>query len=119
MYVDLERQGYDLRGPGSEVIMSFRTLLTVGALSLIAAGCASSGVVPIGDGVYLISKKSIGCGFASAESIKADLYKEANEFCAERKKEIHTVDVIANDGIPAVRCANAELHYTCVDAPTR
>jgi hypothetical protein len=97
--------------------MTLRTLVAIGALSLIAAGCASSGVVSIGDGVYLISKKSIGCGFASAESIKADLYKEANEFCAGRKKEIRTVDVIANDGIPMVRCANAELHFTCVDAP--
>jgi len=96
--------------------MTMSTRFAVGVLSLITAGCASSGVVPIGDGVYLVSKKSIGCGFASAESIKADLYKEANEFCAERKKEIHTVEVIAHDGIPAVRCANAELHFTCVDA---
>jgi hypothetical protein len=83
------------------------------------AGCASSGVVPTGDGVYLLSKKSIGCGFASAESIKADLYKEANQFCVEQKKDIRTVDVVANDGIPFARCANAELHFRCVDSGSR
>jgi hypothetical protein len=70
----------------------------------------------MGESKYIISKKSVGCGFSSGEGTKVDLYKEAGEFCAERKKELKTVDAIARDGVPFVRCASAELQFQCVDA---
>jgi len=86
-------------------------------LALVLTGCViSSGVVPIGQGIYMLSKKSAGCGFSSAEGTKADLYVEANAFCAEQKKQIETVNAIARDGVPFVRCASAELQFRCVDA---
>ena len=87
-------------------------------LALLLAGCASTGIVPIGQDTYMLTKKSPACGFASAEGTKADLYLEANAFCAERKKQIQTVEAIARDGVPFVRCASAELHFRCVDEDT-
>ena len=85
-------------------------------LALTLTGCVSSGVVPIGQGTYMLSKKSPGCGFSSAEGTKADLYIEANAFCAEQKKQIETVNAITRDGVPFVRCASAEIQFRCVDA---
>ena len=80
---------------------------------LLLAACAS-GVVPTGEDTYLVTRKSPGCGFASAEGTKADLYKDANEFCKKSGKVVQTIDVVARDGVPFVRCASAELNFQCV-----
>ncbi len=92
--------------------------ITLGILILILTGCSSSGVVPIGEGVFIISKKSVGCGFSSGEGTKIDLYKEANTFCEEKNRELITVEAIARDGVPFVRCASAELKFKCIEKPT-
>lgn len=81
---------------------------------LVVTGC-STGVVPMGQGTYLLTKKSAGCGFSSAEGTKSDLYVEANEFCKIKQKEVKTVEVVARDGVPFVRCASAELQFQCVE----
>ncbi|MGH8397585.1 MAG: hypothetical protein ACRETA_04990 [Gammaproteobacteria bacterium] len=65
---------------------------------LFLAGCASTGVVQTGDNVYMISKESPGCGFASADSAMAEVYKEANAFCSEKGKAIKTVSAEAKHG---------------------
>jgi hypothetical protein len=44
-------------------------------------GCASSGPVPIGKDTYMISKQSAGGAFVSSGSVKADVFREANQFC--------------------------------------
>jgi hypothetical protein len=82
------------------------------------SACASTGVVPIGQGVYMLTKKSAACGFASAEGTMSDLYKEAGAYCATKGLEIATVEAIPRDGVPLVRCASAELHFKCV-TPTQ
>jgi hypothetical protein len=90
---------------------------TIVALSVVflLSSCASTGVVPIGDNTYMLSKKSAGCGFSSAEGTKSDLYIEANAYCAKQNKEIETVNANARDGVPFVRCASAELQFRCVN----
>lgn len=85
------------------------------AITLFAAGCVSSGVVPTDGDAYMLTKKSPGCGFSSAEGVKADIYAEANDFCTGKGRRVRTVDVIARDGVPFVRCASAELHFRCID----
>jgi hypothetical protein len=94
--------------------MRFSVLLNLISATILSS-CASSGVVPMGEGKYILSKKSAGCGFSSGEGTKVDLYKEAGEFCAERKKEVKAVDAVSRDGVPFVRCASAELQFQCVD----
>jgi len=92
--------------------------IVFGILIFILTGCSSTGVVPIGEGTFIISKKSAGCGFSSGEGTKIDLYKEANAYCEKKNKELTTVEAIARDGVPFVRCASAELKFKCVEKST-
>ena len=92
-----------------------KLILILSALFIIS--CTSTGVVPIGSGTYMISKKAAGCGFSSAEGTKADLYIEANQYCMQNQKQLETVNVVTRDGVPFVRCASAELQFRCVKAP--
>jgi len=85
-------------------------ILIVVALS----ACASTGIIPTGDGVYMVSKESPGCGFASADDALAQVYKEANAYCSGQGKKLETVSVDNLHGIPFVRCAEADLHFRCV-----
>lgn len=85
------------------------------ALAVTLTACGSTGVVPMGEGRYIVTKKSAGCGFSSGEGTKVDLYREAGEFCATLRKEPKTIEAVARDGVPFVRCASAELQFQCVD----
>lgn len=75
-------------------------------------GCASTGVIPVGDGVFMIAKKS-ATTTGTGGQVKADLYKEANAYCKQQGKELETIDVTGVDGRPFVRTASAELRFRC------
>lgn len=81
---------------------------------VLMAGCASTGVVPVGEDTYMLAKTSAACGFRSSSGTKAKLYEEAGAFCRKQGKQVETVDVTGKDGIPFARCASAELHFRCV-----
>jgi hypothetical protein len=83
-------------------------------LSLLLAGCASSGVVPADRGTYLITKQSAAGIFGTPEGVKLDIYKEANEFCARKGQAVETVDVEAQHAVPFVHEGSATLHFKCV-----
>ena len=62
-----------------------KELFKISVLFIILAiftGCASSGVIPMDNGVYYISKSNarVGMGPPSPDTISA-VYKEANDFC--------------------------------------
>lgn len=79
----------------------------------LIAGCASTGVVPMDDDTYSVAKRSAQVGFGPADSAKADIYKEANEFCAREGKKVKTVDLqTTNSGF--ARPASALLQFRCV-----
>ena len=82
--------------------------------SLLLASCSSTGIIPIGKGEYMVSKTSAGGGFVSAAGTKAELYKEANAFCAKTGKVIETIKITGKDGRVFVRSASAELQFRCV-----
>jgi hypothetical protein len=48
----------------------------------------------------------------------ADLYREANAFCAEQKKQFVKINVTEQDNKPFVRLANAKLEFRCVTEGT-
>ena len=79
----------------------------------ILVGCASSGVIPVGDGVYMVSKHS-ATTFASGDSQKVAVYREATAYCTREGKTLATVDTAAQHGVIAYRAASAELHFRCV-----
>lgn len=82
----------------------------------LLAGCASSGVIPIGEGVMMLTKKGAGGVITPGTEVLADLYKEANSYCEQQKKQIQTVSSTSENAIPFVRFSSAELHFRCVSA---
>jgi hypothetical protein len=54
-----------------------KALVVVGT-TLILCGCASSGIVPMDRGTYLITKRSGQVGIGAPVGSKAQVYKEAN-----------------------------------------
>ena len=80
---------------------------------LVLAGCSSTGVVSTGSDTYMVAKSGGGPGASGAE-MSADLYREANAFCAEQKKQFVRINVTEQDNKPFVRLANSKLEFRCV-----
>lgn len=91
-----------------------RVTLTLVAITAMLSGCASTGVVPADHGVYIISKQSAAGIFGTPEGVKADIYAEANEFCARMNKGVETVKVEAKNAVPFARQGSATLQFKCV-----
>jgi hypothetical protein len=90
-----------------------RLRVLAGAALLVGAGCSSTGVVPMDKDTYMVSTKNVKVGFVSADEEKADVYRQANEFCGKQGKQVETVKI---DMTPsgALRQASASLQFRCV-----
>ena len=90
--------------------------MTVIILSaLLITGCASSsGVVPVGDGTYMISASEKGFD-TTGSRVKADALKEANEYCLSKGKSIETVKSTQKDMVPFRSDAQAEVQFKCIE----
>jgi hypothetical protein len=89
-----------------------RYLLITTVMALV--GCTSTGVVPMDKDTYMVSKRSAQVGFGPPVASKADVYREANEFCAKQEKKVETIDFQGtNSGLG--RPASASLQFRCVD----
>ena len=76
--------------------------------------CASTGIVPMDKGTYIVSKRSAQAGFGPPVGAKADVYQEANEFCKKQNKEVETVDFqMSNSGF--AKPGSVSLQFRCVD----
>ena len=65
----------------------------------IMVGCASTSVVPMDDDLYIIAKRSAQVGFGPPDGVKADVYKEANEFCFKENQQVETINLqVTNSG---------------------
>lgn len=63
---------------------------------------------------YMIAKRSAQVGFGPADSVKADIYQEANAFCAKGNKQLETVKLeMTNSGFG--RPASASLQFRCAN----
>jgi hypothetical protein len=81
------------------------------AVSLSA--CASTGIVPMDKGTYLIAKKSPQVGFGPPIEIKGEAYTEANDFCAKDGKNVETLKLEeTNSGF--AKAAAVSLEFRCV-----
>ncbi len=88
-----------------------RYLFVTCVLGLVA--CASTGIVPMNSGTYLIAKKSPQVGFGPPIGIKGEVYSEANEFCAKDGKFVETLKLEeTNSGF--ARAAAVSLEFRCV-----
>ncbi len=90
----------------------------IGKVSLLTAlvllGCATStGVVPIGAGVYYITIQSPQVSFGPPVSQKAEAYKQANEFCGSNNAAFEQVDIKEVNQIFG-RHGSVQLSFKCV-----
>ena len=92
--------------------MKTHTLISIFVL-LVLTACASSGPVPIGRDTYMITKQS-STGFHSGASVKADIYREANEYCVKQGLQFQPVRENTKDGVPGYAFANAEVVFRCL-----
>jgi hypothetical protein len=94
--------------------MTTRSVIVALVALLVLSGCASTGVVPVGDGVYMISKQSAAGIFGTPAGVEADIYRQANAFCAARNQVLQTVDVQTQNAVPFAHEGSATLHFRCV-----
>ncbi len=88
-------------------------VLTLFAGTLILSGCASSGVIPMDKGTYLITKRSVQVGGGEPVGVKADVYVEANSFCSKTGMDVETVNLKTSPSLVA-HPGTVELQFRCV-----
>lgn len=76
------------------------------------AGCATNtGIVQIADDTYMYAKQDWMAH--SGGVVKAELYKEANAFCAGKGKKFAPVNSTSQDALLYQASAGAEIQFTC------
>lgn len=81
---------------------------------LLLAGCSSTGIVPTGQDTYMVAKKSAAGVATSGATIKAELYGEANAYCAKDGRVVETITATSANAIPFARMSQAEINFKCV-----
>jgi len=81
---------------------------------IFLTGCASSGISPMNKGTYYVSEMRSMPGIGPATGAKADIYKEANEYCAKQNKHVETVNLEMVNAVP-LRPGSASLEFKCVE----
>jgi hypothetical protein len=88
--------------------------ITSVCLILLLSSCANtSGVVPLDDDSFLISRSEKGFD-VTGSAVKADAFKEANKFRMSKKQKIEVIKVIEKDMVPFKSDAQAEIEFKCV-----
>jgi hypothetical protein len=81
--------------------------------ALLISGCQSTGVIPMDQDSYMIGKKDGAPGLGVSLTNKAEVYREANEFCRAKGLEVKTLQVITTPARPA-QLGSTELHFKCI-----
>jgi hypothetical protein len=81
--------------------------------AFIFTACSSTGVIPMDRDSYMIGKKDGMPGLGVSLSNKAEVYKEANEFCAKKSLEVETLRVTTSSAKPGM-LGYTELQFKCV-----
>lgn len=92
--------------------MKFYSELLTLLFPVFLVSCSSTGVIPMDKGTYMIGKRSAQVGFGPPEGTKADVYNEANKFCAKENKSVKTIHLKMVDSGFA-RPGSVELTFRC------
>lgn len=91
-------------------------LLVVSTITLVS-GCASnSGVMPIGKDTFMVSRQAAS-GFSGSGTLKAEAFKEANEYCVNMGKSVQVINT--NEAQPPFVFGNfpkAEIQFRCLNS---
>lgn len=90
-----------------------KSFFVVVAITSALAGCASTntGIVQIAEDTYMYAKQDWMA--YSGSVVKAELYKEANAFCAGKGKKFAPLNSTNEDYKPYQSSAAAEIQFTC------
>lgn len=88
-------------------------VLTFGIVLVALVGCSSTGVIPVDRDSYMIGKKDGSPGLGVSLSNKAEVYQEANAFCATKGLEVETLNLSVTPAALA-RLGSTELRFKCV-----
>lgn len=90
--------------------------LVIFVVAVLVSGCASnSGVVPIGADTYMVSRQA-ATGFSGSGTLKAEAFKEANQYCLNQRKKLQVVNT--SEAQPPFVFGNfpkAEIQFMCLD----
>jgi hypothetical protein len=89
-----------------------KKLLTVFILGI--AGCSSTGIIPMDQDSYMIGKKDGTPGLGVSLTNKAEVYREANDFCRAKGLEVKTLQLTTIPARPA-QLGSTELQFKCVN----
>ena len=83
-------------------------------VSVLLIGCAkTSGVMPIGDETFMISRSEKAFD-ATGSGVKADAIKEAIQYCKSKNKVIKIMKVTQKDMVAFKSDPQAEIEFKCV-----
>ncbi|MCH1930453.1 hypothetical protein L9G16_09695 [Shewanella sp. A25] len=83
------------------------------SIATFISGCASTGVVPMSQDSYYIGKKDGSPGLGVSLSNKAEVYQEANAYCAGKDLEVLVLRETVTPAAPG-RLVSTELNFKCV-----
>lgn len=93
--------------------MRFLCLLV--PLAGLAACAANTGIVPIGEDTYMVSRQA-ATGFSGSGNLKAEAFQEANQYCVSMAKKLQVVST--HEATPPFIFGNfpkAEVQFMCLD----
>jgi hypothetical protein len=93
--------------------MTHISLVTTAAAAFLLIGCQSTGVIPVGPDSYMIGKKDGAPGLGVSFTNKAEVYREANDFCRAKGLDVRTLQVATLPARPG-QLGSTELNFTCV-----
>lgn len=90
-------------------------LMLLLAATVVVAGCANPGIVPLSPDTYMLSRTDKGGIFGNASAMKADVIREANEFAASQGKIAIPISMHETPLIVGARFASVEYQFRVVD----
>lgn len=80
-------------------------------LSVVIAGCGAGQVIQASSNTYTVT--SSGAGF-STDGVKADVYRAANEFCAQKNLMMVETAIKTQNGALGRNPPSADLQFRCL-----
>lgn len=91
--------------------------LLIVCLSFLIIGCAiNSGIVPMGQDTFMVSRQA-ATGFTGSGDLKAEALREANIFCKKQGKYLQVIHT--SEARPPYILGNfpkAEVQFMCLDS---
>ena len=88
--------------------------IIVVSLLIFLAACSSTGVIPVGENSYMLSKQT-ATGFQTAVGVTSDVMEEASGYCSKLNKHFVIQNMQSRDGVPGRSYATVKLTFGCYD----